>query len=298
MTPAVTNPSTKKSPPTESTTNSNTNSTPDHTPNSTPSSRNTNGTPVDETAITSPESGPDITSAIIGASITVGILLLLIVLAIMVLINCVLLGKKRKSPILNLSELTATESAIQATPAPPTNYELPSIERNSIAGVWVITERNPQDLSELSLPVPPLEPELIPLEVWKQENDSLPVYNSHYASTAAENSNLSEPPDYESIQDVKQHYTLAGGNSDLSHPHHGLHNESSCVVPLDRSGVKRDLIRVNKMTLLPEEDSYLDEKSFMFTAENSIIIWIRSRSIWLYCRELPLPVPTTSCFRA
>ena len=170
---------------------------------------------------------------------------------------------KKKNQILDPSEITVTEN----------NYsvisEIPHIEGNSGPDARLITERNPQDLSEFSLPVPPLEPELIPLDVWKRENENLALYNPYYASTATSSNNLSGPPDYESIQDVKQSYLLLGGNLDLDS---GLQLETykpSQVDHMVRSRTKREAIGVNKVSLLGE-GRFLDEDTPMLTTENCI----------------------------
>ena len=201
---------------------------------------------------------PGIASAIIGSSVAIGFLLLLVILAILVLL-CVLLGKKKKSHILDISQFTTAENNYSVVdtrllPALPSSNEETNIER--ITDPMITAERNPQNLGEYSLPVPPLEPELIPLELWRQEAENSPLHNPYYASTAA----LSEPPDYESIQDIRRNYILPQIDP--------LEKEPSRLDSLERNRSRKE---INKMSLLPEEDRHIGEESTLtLTAENCI----------------------------
>ena len=233
-----------------------------------------------------------VTTAIIGASVTIASLLLLIAMAIIIL--TLVLGTRRKKHIATLTAVsnnyeTVSRDSTAGIPPLPDRVGPRFIERSRATNVHAMTEIPPQGWDAYpSLPRPPTDPGFATIEEWvKAKQDAAAVSNLNYASTLsiASNSNMSEPPDYETIQDAQRKHFLFRESGML--PSAGLslrsrsmqdfrtaHKDRLWSATVDRARNRQDMASKSKMAQLLEEeaDPRIEGRHGGFSSTNALTI--------------------------
>jgi hypothetical protein len=156
--------------------------------------------------------GNSLSTAIVGASAAIASLLLLIALSIIILTLVILTRRKKRvhvpAAVSNNYE-TVSRDSMGALP-----YEGAGLENNAATNELSMSEIQPRGWDAYpSLPRPPTDPGFATIGEWvraKQNAVAAPFINPSYASTlsVASNSNVSEPPEYESVEDAQRKYFL------------------------------------------------------------------------------------------
>lgn len=155
--------------------------------------------------------------------------LLLLIAVSLIVLTLVLVTKKRKprtlrnAAVSNNYETVASSSELLNAETRH-HFSDDNANMNSATDRIVMTEVSQAEWNAYpSLPRPPADPGLATLEEWKEEwkEGMEPVANPHYTSTQSivSSSNMSEPPDYESIQDVQRRQFLYSRGGDHMPPY-------------------------------------------------------------------------------
>ena len=138
--------------------------------------------------------------AIIGASATIACLLLLIATSVTVLTLVLFFRSKKHRPLQQHTESNTYETI-------NTSANL-FVETVSNVNGGSVVEVGEEASSGQNLPLPPvIESNLMTIEEWRQQEGNVPVSNPFYASTFSL-ATESEPPEYESIDEVNHRYKL------------------------------------------------------------------------------------------